>query len=107
MDKLQDIIEGVLRESPETRGNEYILYMQVIKRCAEAKGKNQEIENMRLYDFLNDFTLLHEGYNIPYMDSVTRIRRKLVREYPELEAKNVIKQLRRGREQRFKRYARR
>ncbi len=84
--KLQSIIKAYLKEYPETRGNDHLLYANVFQY---------------LYgDVLNYYNFTDK---ILSFESISRLRRKVQEEYPELTISDMTKN-RRMKEEAYREY---
>ena len=78
--KTKGIVKQILELIPETRNDDYYLWLWTINRYAELNGLTNNINNMNVAQFLTDV----KQSNIPKYETVSRERRKLQAEYPEL-----------------------
>ena len=69
---IEPIVEQALIEEPATRGDNFLLYVAVLKKFIDPK--------MSLEDVFNNHVLL----GIPSLESITRCRRKLQEQNPQL-----------------------
>ena len=97
---IHEIVKDTLIEHPQARNSDNILYYYVIKYIGAQKGIN--IETMSLPNFLLNMA----SYSLPSIETVGRIRRKVVEQNPELAGDNKSRESRRTNEQTFRRYAR-
>lgn len=93
--KVSDVVKHVLRTVPESRSNNNLLYYCV---CEAMNHK------ALVMPFGTIFLNLEE-YHLPNPETVTRARRKLQAEYPELSANDEMARYRGTQEQKFKEYA--
>ena len=70
--KVQDLVFDILLDYPETRGNDFLLVLEVFKRFTSATLSFEEVLRR------------HLEFGLPSFASVVRSRRKLQRKYPEL-----------------------
>lgn len=97
--KLTDIVLDLLKEQPETRNSDNVLYYNVIKRIGKETGV--DIDTMSLPNFL-----LHmKSYGLPSIESVGRCRRKCVESYPELAGIETVETLRTVKEEEYRKYS--
>jgi hypothetical protein len=98
VDKLQNIekaVEKILRRFPETRGDDYLLYLAIVTRYRPD-----------LYDRpISDFLMHHKELNVPNVKSIERARRKMQAKYPELAANDDVKKNRKEEEKAYVAYA--
>ena len=102
--RLQDVqkkVDLVLSTKPETRSNDNILYLEIIKMIGKEKGI--DVDKMSVSDL---FTNLHK-YKFPCMESVRRARQKLQVQYPELRPSMDTEVYREMNEKEYLEYVRR
>lgn len=76
---VEPIVEEALRGKPETRGDNFLLYIEVLKKFIDT--------NMSL-----DFVFRHHiALGIPSLESITRSRRKLQEKDPTLRDEKASK----------------
>lgn len=94
-----EIIMIIMMVDPDTRNNDNLLYLRVLS----ALGEQHDIGylNMRVVDF---FRLLPQ-LDVPTIETVSRIRRKLQQKYPALQSTKKIKNHRAEREKMFRQFA--
>ena len=84
---LEKIVKPILEDIPITRNDDFLLYAEVIEKS-----------NVRLLALpTRAFLLGHKEFNVPSYESVTRVRRKIQAEHPELESERT--KIRRAKEQ--------
>ena len=83
---LKGEIKYILTEHPETRDSDELLYANYLSRHG--------VGVVSVIYFLQNF----RNYNVSDFESVTRCRRKLVEEHPELRPSKQIEELRYGRQ---------
>lgn len=88
--QLNKIVKEVLEENPETRRSDIKLIMEVFKR----RGVNTS----------ESFATLAVNGQLAQMESITRARRKVQSDYPELKDDHTA-ELRAEREEVFREYA--
>lgn len=76
--KVKDMVEIVLKDTPQARNDDYILIKEVYRRFCGVAEKNGFFEVMTL----------HRG--LPSFESITRSRRKLQAEMPLVYGSNGI-----------------
>lgn len=86
-------VKGALVSDPRTRGDDFILMLEVYKNYVPLDASLSEVLSH------------HNKYNLPSFASVVRTRRKLQNEYPRLLNENV-KVLREKQEQDYLDYVR-
>ncbi len=72
--QIEPIVEEALIKSPETRGDNFLLYIEVLKHYVDTSQSLWAI-----FKF-------HKELGIPSLESITRCRRKLQERNPELRA---------------------
>lgn len=91
--KVQPLVYAALVEKPETRKDDFLLILEVLKHFVTT-----DIE-------LETILKQHVELGIPSFASIIRVRRKLQEEYPELEDPAAVA-IRQAEEEEFKTYAR-
>ena len=95
------LVKTILENFPKTRDDDYLLWLEVlkhIKSCAVA-----DYLNASAYDFLKCAKYMP----FPHYETVSRVRRKLQKEFPELRATKETRSERAELEKRYRNYARR
>ena len=77
--KLEDIIKPILKEQPQTRDDDFVLYAEIIKSY---DPKLLQISARTVF-------IRHEELKIPNIKSVERIRRKIQEKCPELASERT------------------
>ena len=90
-----EIVKSVLEQRYEARGNNDTLYAKVCERV------NEECLSAPMKVFLSK----RKEFNVPSFESVTRCRRKVQSEYPELRADDTVEGYRAMNEEIVKEYA--
>lgn len=90
--KIEPIVLEILTNNQAARGDDFILVFEVYKSYIE---KDTSLETVCKY---------HKELDLPSFETITRCRRKLQAEQPEL-ASEEIKKLRAEEEKEFKQYA--
>lgn len=94
--KYENIVAFILEKHEETRGDDKLLYLWVLR---------EECFNTKLS--LEDFLLgSYHGSKFPNFDTITRVRRKLQEKYPELRPPKGDQIRREEAEQEYLDYAR-
>lgn len=91
----QKIVERVLREHPDARNSDHVLYARV---CAELGDDYKDISIV--FAFMN-----RKALKLPNFETVGRCRRKLQNIYPELSSDAEVEYARSVKEETFKEYA--
>ena len=92
--KLENLIVKILRQDIESRNSDNRLYVAVIDSLV-TNGSSMSVKDL----FLNQKKL-----GIPPYESVSRCRRRVQSDYPELRGNNDIVKARRQKETEFKDY---
>lgn len=91
--QVEPVVLDALKNNPATRGDNFILYIAVLKKYIDPKMSLQAV-------FEN-----HKTLGIPSLETITRCRRKLQEQNPELRDEAADK-LRKADEQEFVDYSR-
>lgn len=94
--RLDKLVEKILKEDDKARNNLFYLYYLV------AKERNPSIVNARFSTVL----LNPKEYNLKSFESVSRCRRKIVENHPELAGNEEVEGGRWSNEEKFREYAR-
>lgn len=97
LNKLENLVIKILREDKESRNSDNRLYVTVIDSIV-ANGSSMSVKDL----FLNSKKL-----GIPPYESVSRCRRRVQSDYPELRGNDDIVNARRRKETEFEDYFRR
>lgn len=92
---LTGIVKRILVEQIAARNNVWALYYEV------CKVKCPSVMNAKFGTVLKSYDV----YNLPKFESVARVRRKVVEEYPELAGSESVEGGRWSSEQKFREYA--
>ena len=93
--KLYDLVKKLLQEKEELRGDDDFLYCEVIKNIYP------NILNLTAEQFFYK----RKNYKIPSFESVSRCRRKLQEEHPELRPPKKVQEARQIQEEKFYNFA--
>ena len=77
-------VEYLLREYPALRGNDDLLYLEVLRRVHPYWNNGRittNIENMPIGEFFSE----RKNMKLPSFESVRRSRAKIMEEHPELK----------------------
>ena len=77
--KLEDVIKPILKEQPQTREDDFLLYAEIIK------AYNPKLLQISARTFL----VCHKELKIPNIKSIERIRRKIQEKCPELASERA------------------
>lgn len=78
------LVENLLREYPALRGNDDVLYLEVLKKFSPHWNNsriNTNIENVSIGEFFAE----RKKRKLPSFESVRRSRAKIMEEHPELK----------------------
>lgn len=89
---VEPIVEKVLKDNPATRADNFVLYVEVLKKFIDPK---MSIESA----FLN-----HRRLGIPSLETITRCRRKIQERNPDLKEDRATK-AREEEEKEFREYS--
>lgn len=93
---LEDAVVDLLRECPETRNSDVVLYLKLTK-----------IINASANAMPFEYVMLHrDELGLPLIESVGRARRKAQERYSELQAVDRVRTCRRMKSREFEDYAR-
>ena len=93
-----NLVKEILTDKPETRDDDYLLWVEVIKRTTKDK-----------FDYSMSFvTFLYTArfLNIPQFETVSRARRKVQEQHPELKGTEKVRKAREDMQVDFKDFAR-
>lgn len=95
MRKLEGIVKDALEESKEARDDDFLLIFNVYKAINESV----------IYKDFRQVMRDHVEFRLPSFESITRARRKIQKEYPELVSSRKTKEVRKAEEKVFYNYA--
>ena len=99
--QLKEIVIETLKQFDFTRGDDDLLYLNVLIKLDAKIPTENLIVDMRLADF---FTY-RKRYGFPSFESVSRCRRKAQEEHPELRPAERVQENRKRQEERFYNFA--
>lgn len=82
--KIKELVTKMLEEREELRGNDDLLYLEVIKKVHPAWNNGRittNVENMTIGEFFKN----RKTAGLPNLESVRRSRAKIMEEHPELK----------------------
>lgn len=88
-------IKAILEKDEDARNDDMLLYLKVCNSCLKGAGA------MPLAEIMTQYRLL----DLPSIESVCRIRRKLQSEHSELLGCERVQKLRAAREKLYRKYA--
>lgn len=74
------LVKSILAKYPETRDSDNLLYLRAIEVVARQNKSFGELQKMTVPHFLRNMQRL----NLPHYDTVSRARRKIQANHPEL-----------------------
>lgn len=95
--QLKVMVQFILQEVPRTRNSDNALYVEVCHMVAQKKGI--DLDSML-------FSRVFNSGEFPKYESVSRVRRKIQEEQPELRAEADVEAYRMLQEEEFKKFAR-
>lgn len=95
MRKLESIVKNALEDSKEARDDDFLLIFKVYKAI------NESVVYKDFRQVMRD----HVEFGLPSFESITRARRKVQKEYPELQSNKRTKEIRAAEEREFYNYA--
>lgn len=95
-----DIVAAIMVTAEETRSNDNLLYLRLLA----VLGSLHKIDylHMTVIDFFKLLPML----DVPTIETVSRLRRKVQQKCPELKANETVENFRAEREEKFRAYAR-
>ena len=98
--QISNLVKEVLEENIQARNSDTYLYLQVIRKVGLLKGI--DVNEMSVTEFLSQRTSM----KFPNYETVSRARRKLQAEYPELASNDSVKEQKIMNERVYRDYAR-
>ena len=95
--QLKDIVIETLKQFDFTRGDDDLLYLNVLVKLDGKRPTEDLIVDIRLADFFTN----RKRYGFPSFESVSRCRRKAQEENPDLRPPKKIQEARRMQEEKF------
>lgn len=95
-----EMVEVILKADPKTRSNDNLLYIRLV----DMLGRRDHIDyiHMPMIAFYDQLPTL----DVPTIETVSRLRRKVQQKNPELKATEAVENFRAEREEKFRAYAR-
>lgn len=97
---LKTLVENLLQEHPALRGKDDVLYLEVLRKTHPYWNSGRittNIENMPIGEFFSE----RKNMKLPSFESVSRCRRKVQEEFPDLRPPKKIQEARTRREEEF------
>jgi len=95
------LVKGILKENPETRDDDNLLWLEAIIEAAYEKDCTYALD-WGISSIMHNIRAL----GLPTFESVSRARRKLQEKYPELRGSENARRGRADKEQTVKEFAR-
>lgn len=96
------LVRTILTDTPETRDDDYLLWLESIQRVA----RNNNIPDISKIMTVGDYLKIAKYSQMPHYESVSRARRRLQEKYPELRGSSETQSARAELEQEYREYAR-
>lgn len=95
-----EMVEVILKADPKTRSNDNLLYIRLV----DMLGRRDHVDyiHMPMIAFYDQLPTL----DVPTIETVSRLRRKVQQKNPELKATEAVENFRAEREEMFRAYAR-
>lgn len=94
--KIEPIVKEVLEQYEDSRNDNFVLIYRVYKEI------NEELV---LRELFFEVMMNHKEYGLPSFEGITRARRKLMNEYPNLKPMKVVQEARKEEEIIYREYA--
>lgn len=95
------IVRGILEKEPQTRDDDYLLWLRAIEAVAAEKGYKNITRSLSVDGFLSNIKTLP----LPKYSTVGRIRRRFQATTPELRGTERTRKARKKKEQEFREFA--
>ena len=92
---IEDKVRAILKKDEEARNDDMVLYLALCNVCLKDAGAMPLAEIMTQHKYLG----------LPSFESVSRTRRKLQAQYPELAGSRPVQKMRATGEKAYRRYA--
>lgn len=100
LNTLEEKVERVLENIPDTRNNNELLVAYIRKGILKTK-------NIRMADFnAEQLPYLCMAYNLPSVESITRVRRKVLERRDDLKPSKKVQAYRTEQEEKYRTYGR-
>ena len=100
MKNVTKTVKEILANNPKTRNSDYWLWLEVIKADMNSKGTIALLRMWTIEDFLT------YGFNmVPHFETVSRARRLIQSQCPELRGEECVQDARSELEQEYREYA--
>lgn len=95
------LVKTILERSPETRDDDFLLWLKVLEKVAEYNHIPDFTKTMTLAEFLS----IARFTKFPLYHSVSRARRKAQEKFPDLRATEETQAARSELERRYRKFA--
>ena len=92
---IENKVKTILKKNEEARNDDMVLYLALFNLCLKAAGAIPLAEIMTQ----------HRSLGLPSFESVSRTRRKLQAQHPELAGSRPVQKMRATGEKAYRRYA--
>ena len=92
---IEDKVRAILKKDEEARNDDMVLYLALCNACLKDAGAMPLAEIMTQHKYLG----------LPSFESVSRTRRKLQAQHPELAGSRPVQKMRATGEKAYRRYA--
>jgi len=92
--KVEQTVQEILENNLKARNDNFVLVYEVY----------QKLDIPVKFEFMG-LMLEHSKYGLPSFESITRARRKIVKNHPELQSSKKIKEFRKVQEEEYFEYA--
>ena len=92
---IEDKVRAILKKDEEARNDDMVLYLALCNACLKDAGAMPLAEIMTQHKYLG----------LPSFESVSRTRRKLQAQHPELAGSHPVQKMRATGEKAYRRYA--
>lgn len=98
----KEVVHDILKRFPETRNDDYLLWLKVLENVAERHNIPDFTKTMTVGVFLQ----MAKCSKFPQFETVSRIRRKFQEQYPDLRGSVEVQEARAELEQDYREFAR-
>lgn len=102
LENTTEIVKALLEQYPHTRDDDYLLWLHAIEIAAAREGVPTFAHSVTLAAYLN----AAKCSRFPHFETVSRVRRKLQEQYPELRGTPRTRAARAKAEEEYREYAR-
>ena len=94
------LVKSILENNPAARNSDYTLWLEVLREYTAFYGCSALLKSWTVEDFLSRSHTL-----VPCFESVSRARRKIQAEYPELKGTRKVQEARAELEEEYREFA--